>query len=39
MMTAYYGALELIDNGRYANDAAQNVADARLNFPAKPYAF
>ena len=38
-MTAYYGALELVDNGRYANDAAQNVADARLNFPSKPYAF
>ena len=39
MMTAYYGALELIDNGRYATDAAQNVTDARVNFPAKPYAF
>ena len=39
MMTAYYGALELIDNGRYADDAAQNVTDARINFPAKPYAF
>lgn len=39
MMTAYYGALELIDNGRYATDAAQNVTDARVNFPAKSYAF
>ena len=39
MMTAYYGALELIDNGRYASDSAQNVTDARVNFPAKPYAF
>lgn len=39
MMTAYYGALELIDNGRYANDAAQNVRDARENFLSKPYAF
>jgi len=39
MMTAYYGALELIDNGRYANDAAKNVSEARVNFPAKAYAF
>lgn len=39
MMTAYYGALELVDNGRYANDAAKNVSDARVNFPAKAYAF
>lgn len=39
MMTAYYGALELVDNGRYANDAAKNVTDARMNFPAKAYAF
>jgi hypothetical protein len=39
MMTAYYGALELVDNGRYATDAAQNVTDARVNFPAKAYAF
>jgi hypothetical protein len=39
MMTAYYGALELVDNGRYANDAAKNVSDARMNFPAKAYAF
>lgn len=39
MMTAYYGALELIDNGRYASDAAINVRDAREKFPSKPYAF
>ena len=39
MMTAYYGALELVDNGIYAADAAQNVTDARVNFPSKPYAF
>ncbi|MBO4626181.1 MAG: hypothetical protein J5679_02820 [Alphaproteobacteria bacterium] len=39
MMIAYYGALELVDNGRYATDAAKNVTDARVNFPAKPYAF
>lgn len=39
IMTAYYGALELVDNGRHANDAAQNVTDARVNFPAKTYAF
>ena len=39
MMTAYYGALELIDNGRYAADAATNVTAARENFPSKPYAF
>lgn len=39
MMTAYYGALDLIDNGRYASDAAMNVKTARENFPVKPYAF
>ena len=39
MMTAYYGALELIDNGLYAGDAAINVRDARDQFPSKPYAF
>lgn len=39
MMTAYYGALELVDNGRNANDAAKNVIDSRINFPAKAYAF
>ena len=39
VMTAYYGALELLDNGLHANDSAQNVMDARVNFPAKSYAF
>lgn len=39
MMTAYYGALDLVDNGRYATDAAKNVEAARDNFQAKPYAF
>ena len=39
MMTAYYGALELVDNGRNAEDSAKNTTDARVNFPAKPYAF
>ncbi len=39
MMTAYYGALELVDNGRHATDAALNVKGARENFPSKPYAF
>lgn len=39
MMTAYYGALDLVDNGRYASDQAKNVQHARANFKAKPYAF
>lgn len=39
MMTAYYGGLELVDNGRNASDAAKNAASARENFRAKPYAF
>ena len=39
MMTAFYGALDLIDNGRNASDHAKNVQDARENFKAKPYAF
>jgi hypothetical protein len=39
MMTAYYGALDLVDNGRRASDAAVNVTGARENFPSKPYAF
>lgn len=39
MMTAYYGALELVDAGRNASDQAKNVSDARENFKAKPYAF
>ena len=39
MMTAYYGALDLVDNGLYASDAALNVKDAREHFHSKPYAF
>lgn len=39
MMTAYYGSLDLVDNGRNASDMARNVQQARENFRAKPYAF
>lgn len=39
MMTAYYGMLDLVDNGRNSSDAAKNVQGARENFQAKPYAF
>lgn len=39
VMTAYYGALELVDAGRNATDQAKNVSDARMNFKSKPYAF
>ena len=39
MMRAYYGQLELVDNGLNASDIAQNIQDARENFQAKPYAF
>ena len=39
MLIAYYGALDLIDNGRFATDQAQNAQAARENFKAKPYAF
>ena len=39
MMTAYYGALDLVDQGRNASDQAKNINDARENFKAKPYAF
>ena len=39
MLTAYYGALDLVDNGRNASDHAKNIQDARENFKAKPYAF
>ncbi len=39
MMTAYYGALDLVDNGRNATDESQNIQQARENFKAKPYAF
>ena len=39
MMTAYYGSLVLVDNGRNASDAAKNVQQAREFFKPKPYAF
>lgn len=39
MLTAYYGALDLTDNGRRATDLAKNIQVARENFKAKPYAF
>ncbi len=39
MMTAYYGALDLVDMGRRASDATVNVNQSRDNFHAKPYAF
>lgn len=39
MMTAYYGALELVDMGRSATDSAKNIQQARENFKSKPYAF
>ncbi len=39
MLTAYYGMLDLTDQGLMASDAAKNVTDARENFRAKPYAF
>lgn len=39
MMTAYYGALDLVDNGRNAADNSSNIRQARENFKAKPYAF
>lgn len=38
-MTAYYGALELVDEGRRAMDAARAAQQSRENFRAKPYAF
>lgn len=39
MLIAYYGALDLVDNGRKATDQVRNVQTARENFRAKPYAF
>ena len=39
MMTAYYGELELIDCGRYAEDGTINIQNATDNFAAKSYAF
>lgn len=38
-MTAYYGALELVDEGRHAMDDATAAKQSRENFRAKPYAF
>jgi hypothetical protein len=39
MMTAYYGSLDLVDQGRNATDITANINAARENFRAKPYAF
>ncbi len=39
MLIAYYGALDLVDNGRNASDQVKNIQSARENFRAKPYAF
>ena len=39
MLIAYYGALDLVDNGRNASDLVKNIQSARENFRAKPYAF
>lgn len=38
-MTAYYGSLELVDEGRRAMDVATTAKQSRDNFRAKPYAF
>lgn len=38
-MTAYYGQLDLIDDGRRAMDEVKNVKHSRENFHVKPYAF
>lgn len=39
MLIAYYGALDLVDNGANATDQVQNIQSARENFKAKPYVF
>ena len=39
MLRAYYGELELIDNGRNAADASKNIQSARENFKPKTYSF
>ncbi len=39
LMRAYYGSLELIDNGLNASDATRNVQTSREYFRAKTYAF
>lgn len=38
-MTAYYGSLDLVDDGRRAMDEANSAQQSRENFRAKPYAF
>lgn len=38
-MTAYYGSLDLIDEGKRAMDVANSAQHARDNFRAKPYSF
>ena len=38
-MTAYYGSLELVDEGRHAMDVATAAKQSGENFHAKPYAF
>ena len=39
VMTAYYGTLDLVDNGRRTTDESANIQQARENFKAKSYAF
>lgn len=39
MMTAYYGTLDLVDQGRRASDETVNINQAHQHFKAKPYAF
>ncbi|MBQ7056259.1 MAG: hypothetical protein IJN91_05010 [Alphaproteobacteria bacterium] len=39
MMTAYYGALDLQDKGRFATDKTENYQHSRSSFKVKPYAF
>ena len=39
MMKAYFGQLELIDNGINVSDYSLNLQTAREKFQAKPYAF
>lgn len=39
MMTAYYGELDLVDNGIHISDQAKNVQQSRENFRGKSYAF
>lgn len=39
MMTAYYGSLDLVDQGLRASDEAKNISESRKYFKAKAYAF